>query len=78
MLNPKAVLHGLLGHKTELSPELAAEVNRIEAQLSLMLSHVEGAAASEIAMLKVQKTLVPFSVGVVVGAIATLVVSLIR
>ena len=39
-------------------------MNRIEGQLSLMVSHLEGEKDSEIAVLKTKKRLFPFLIGV--------------
>ena len=64
--------------RTALSERLATEVNRIEAQLSLMLSHAEGEAEAALAKVKREKRYVPAILGLVVGVVVTLIVALIR
>ena len=64
--------------RVALADKLAAEVNRIEAQLSLMVSHLEGEQESVVARLKREKRYVPAVLGLVVGVVVTLIVALIR
>ncbi len=64
--------------RSALAAKLEAEVNRIEGQLSLMVSHLEGEKDSEIAVLKTKKRLFPFTIGFLVGVMVTVAAFVVR
>lgn len=55
--------------RDQIRDKIAAEVNRIEAAASLMLSHVEGQYESKVANIRVYNVLVPTIAGALSGAI---------
>lgn len=61
-----------------LRDRLATEVNRIEAQLSLMVSYAEGKAASDLAIQRAKRIYFPWAVGFVAGAASALLAVFLR
>ena len=61
------VLNRVPGNEKAIAVEIAHEVGRVEAKLSVMLSHIEGHYESQVANLKLrlvaQKFLVPALIG---------------
>ena len=64
--------------RDSLTGAVAREVNRIESQLSLMLSHQEGEHASIVAVLRNRTKLLPYALGFASGTLVTIVINFIR
>lgn len=79
MLTVKSVLYGVTDSfyskvPAELRDQWLIEINRIEAQLSLMLSHVEGEWENRVARAHLLRIWLPGIIGFAAGAIVASVV----
>lgn len=78
--SPKAVIHGVIDHAleqkigTEAAIAVHREVNRIEGQLSLMMTHLDGEYESQLARLNLRKIVLPSVLGFIGGALVMLLV----
>ena len=61
------VLNRVPGNEKAIAVEIAHEVGRVEAKLSVMLSHIEGHYESQVANLKLQITTQKFLVPALIG-----------
>lgn len=61
----------ILQIRDTIQARIQVEVNRMEGQLSLMMSHLEGTYDSRLAKLLISRRIVPLFIGFVLGAVLT-------